>query len=40
MRAQFVGMVGAPACVASIDLQAQNTLTLCASLVDAILVHL
>src|SRR5262245_19270804 len=35
MRARFVGLVGALACVAAIDLQAQNTLTLFASLVDA-----
>ncbi len=35
MRATLVGMIGALACVATIDLQAQNTLTLFASLVDA-----
>ena len=35
MRAKFVGIVGALACVATIDLHAQNTLTLFASLVDA-----
>jgi hypothetical protein len=35
MRAKFVGVVGALACVAAVDLYAQNTLTFFASVVDA-----
>ena len=35
MRGRFIGIVGALACVAGIGLQAQNTLTLFASVVDA-----